>query len=1015
MTRALALLYLALLAHNAAYAIDPNRAVSQYVRHRWGFEQGFPRGAVYAITQTADGFLWIGTDAGLVRFDGLHFTLVTDPSGAVNVERVLGLSPDREGNLWIRLPGPTLVRYRAGAFERAPLESQYEHTTATTISNEGALLTSAAYYGVLRYGKGRFEFVAPADPSVRSPIISMAQTPDGDIWMGTRDSGIFRIQKKKTFAVVTGLPDPKVNALLPGRGRDLWIGTDGGLVRWNGAELTSDGIPPGLANLQVLAIARDRDENLWVGTNSTGLLRIKGTEVSALSQQAGARPEAVTAVFEDREGNVWTGTANSIERLRDSAFTTYSDAEGLPTGGNIPIFVDSEMRLWFPPASGGLHWSKDGKHGSIALDGLHRDIVYSIAGSGAELWVGRQRGGLTRLRTIDGITQATTYTQANGLAQNSVYSVHQGRDGAVWAGTLSGGVSRLQAGRFSTFTTRNGLASNTVASISEASNGTMWFATPNGLSEFAREEWRTYTTNHGLPSKNINCLLEDSSGALWVGTASGLAFRAGSKFVVPRGATPPLREQILGIAEDRLGFLWITTASHVLRVRRDKLARGTVTEADIREYGIADGLHGIEGVKRHRSVVSDPIGRIWLSMNRGISVVDPPRLASTSAPVFAHVQSIAADGTRIPLDGDLKIPPGRQRVMIGYTGLGLSVPERVRFRYWLDSFDKGWSEPVATREAIYTNLSPGQYRFRVVASNPEGQWNGSEASLAFEVEAAFWQTWAFRLSTLLACVLACVAIYRFRLHALTGKLNDRFEERLSERTRIARELHDTLLQGLLSASMQLHVADDRLAAGSPAKPLVGRVLELMRQVVDEGRTAVRGLRSPDAGSQDLEEAFSRMKEEFAPEDKVDYRVIVDGQRQTLHPVLRDEVYRIGREAVVNAFRHARANNIEVQLEYSKRQLRFLVRDDGCGIDRDVLKRGRENHWGLSGMRERAERIGVRLKLMSSPTAGTEVEICVPGHIAFESWAPERRLKFLKKLYRPKRGLERTRLGDRDER
>jgi signal transduction histidine kinase len=324
--------------------------------------------------------------------------------------------------------------------------------------------------------------------------------------------------------------------------------------------------------------------------------------------------------------------------------------------------------------------------------------------------------------------------------------------------------------------------------------------------------------------------------------------------------------------------------------------------------------------------------------------------------------------------------------MFGYTGLSLSVPERVRFRYRLDGFDHDWSEPVATREAVYTNLSPSSYRFRLIASNSDGVWSSEEAAIGFEVDPLFWQTWWFRASGVMGCMIAGLAVYRFRLHQMTRRLSVRFEERLAERTRIAQELHDTLLQGFLSVSMQVHVANDRLPADSPIQPALTRVLQLMGQVIDEGRNTVRGLRSSSGSSFDLEHAFSRIQEELAPDSmagsQIEFRVIVDGEPRPLHPLLRDEVYRIGREALINAFRHSRATRIDLELKYSYSHLRVLVRDNGCGIDPQILGSGVDGHWGLSGMRERADQIGGQFHVWSSAAAGTEIELSVPSHVAF---------------------------------
>ena len=311
-------------------------------------------------------------------------------------------------------------------------------------------------------------------------------------------------------------------------------------------------------------------------------------------------------------------------------------------------------------------------------------------------------------------------------------------------------------------------------------------------------------------------------------------------------------------------------------------------------------------------------------------------------------------------------------------------PERMRFRYQLEGYDTNWSEPTAARDATYTQIGPGSYRFRVIASNPDGVWNSEEASIGFRIAPLLWQTWWFRLSVASVCAIAILGLYRIRLHSLAAQLNLRFEERLEERNRIAHELHDTLLQGFLSASMQLDMALDQIPEDSPAKQPLGSVLETMKRVIDEGRNVVRGLRSSSGVFADLPEAFSRIRDEVALNDDVGFRVIVLGRARPLHPVLRDEVYRIGREALINAVRHSRAKNIEVELEYTDRQFRVLIRDNGCGMDSAVLRSGKHGRWGLPGMRERSERIGGRLHIWSSASAGTEVELSVPGLVAFES-------------------------------
>jgi ligand-binding sensor domain-containing protein/signal transduction histidine kinase len=991
-----------------AQALDPNRAMSDYVRDRWGIAQGFPGGPVYAITQTADGYLWIGAEKGLVRFDGLNFRLFDHTnSTAIPAGPVLDLMTDAEGNLWIRPQSRNMLRYRDGTFQDVmpDLDSAHFGVTAMCQGAKGDVLFAVRTNGAFIYSAGRFEKLLSTAGMSNLLVISMAKTGDGKIWMGTRDAGLFFMSEGQIFAVTKGLPDRKINHLLAVGDRELWIGTDNGVVRWNGDQSTRAGASDALDHIQALAMTRDRESNVWIGTGS-GLLRLNAGGVSSLEAGDHGSTGAVNTIFEDREGNLWVGGVRGIERLRNSAFMTYSAGGARSSGGNGPVYVDVEGRIWFAPSGGGLYWQKGGQTGQVKNAGLDQDIIYSLTGSKGELWIGRRRGGLTHLKYNDDLLTTETYTQAEGLAQNSIYAVHQSRDRTVWAGSLSGGLTRFKDGKFTTYTAANGLPSNTITCILESSDGTIWVGTASGLSSLSQDHWTIYGGLDGLPPGSVNCLLEDASGAIWIGTDNGIAVLRAGQVQVPTDVSGALHEAILGVAEDRNGWLWVSTANHILRVERDKLLGGATGEADVREFGLADGLRSVEGVKRHRSVVTDALGQIWFSTNRGLSMIDPGQVATNSIPTLVHIEEVTADGSVVDLQGAVHIPGARQRITFSYAGLSLSVPERVKFRYKLDGFDQDWSEPIATREAVYTNLGPGSYRFRVIASNSDGLWNGLESAIQFEIEPVFWQTWWFRLACLMVMGLVILFFYRLRLHRLTRQLNVRFEERLAERTRIAQDLHDTLLQGFLSASMQLHVAADHLPTDSPAKPLVSRVLELMRQVIDEGRTAVQGLRSSNHGSADLAQSFSGIRRELDLQEQIDYRITVEGSARPLHPVIRDEVYRISREALVNAFRHSRASNIEVVLEYGSKHLRILVRDDGCGIDPQVLRSGREGHWGIRGMRERAEEIGARFKVWSGAGTGTEVELSIPSDIAFESHPGKRRWRWFAKWQPRKTRAER---------
>jgi PAS domain S-box-containing protein len=771
----------------SASALDPTRTESQYLHDSWGIERGWPGGSVTAIAQASDGYLWIGTDKGLVRFDGLSFHQIDraypDP---ILIGPVRSLVVDAGDSLWILLQNTQVFRYHNGSFELIRGDTE-NGASAMARGTSGAVLLSSLAEGTLTYSDNKFRSLSSAivppdavkvpnseDPGQRethfswydrlaaltSLVIAMAQTNDGRIWLGTEHQGLFYLKEGRVASASNGRYDAKINCILPLHNSELWVGTTKGVLRWSGTEPTLAGVPSSLLNLEVLSLLSDRDSNIWVGT-SRGLFRYNANGVDLLSTTG-----PVSALFEDREGNIWIGSTRGLERLRDSAFVTYS-LPNLKSQSMGSLHVDSGGRTWIAPIQGGLRWLKGGKNGVVTADGIANDVVYSIAGSGKDdVWVGRQQGGLTHLRYSGNSFTAKTYTQADGLAQNEVYAVYQSRDGTVWSGTLSGGVSELKNGQFTNYTTRDGLPANTVSSIAEGPDGTMWFGTPNGVSAISQKGWRAYTGNDGLPSKDVNCLLQDSTGILWIGTAEGLAYLSDGQVHVPGGVPESLQAPIFGIEEDKNGRLWIGTSDHVLRVSRDKLLRGVVKAIDIREYDQADGLESTEGVKRSRSVVSDSAGRIWFSLSGGMSVVNPSQINDNSVPALPHIEAITADNTTANLAAFVQIPPSPRRITFEYTGLSLVAPGRIRFRYFLENFDSSWSQPVAAREAVYTNLGPGSYRFRLVASNSEGLWNGPETAITLIVAPAYYQTYWFRFSCIAVFVALLWACYQTRVHQL---------------------------------------------------------------------------------------------------------------------------------------------------------------------------------------------------------------------------------------------------------
>jgi PAS domain S-box-containing protein len=748
-----------------ARGLDPNRLPSQYVREEWTTGSRFSGGAVNTIAQTADGFLWIGTDRGLIRFDGFDFKFVPFPSDTTASKvPILQLLVDAAGKLWLRPQGTDVLRQLDRKFENVTYGAEVLESQITAVSKDsnGGVLLSDIAKGTFRFKGDEIQRLAmPTVLPGSSPVISMAETAEGKIWMGTLGAGLFLFADGRAGKIDAGLPDRKINCLLPISNEELWVGTDYGLYHGNGNGFRRVELPSFLGNVQVLSILRDRESNIWVGT-TRGLLRINGKGISFSEENELRGDGGITVLFEDREGNLWIGGARGLGRIRDSAFVTYSSISDRRFEHNGPVYVDPEGRTWFAPAQGGLYVLQN-DHVQPVPSIPPDEVVYSISGREDVVWVGRQRGGLTRLRFRNGAIASQSYTEANGLAQNSAYAVYESRDGSVWAGTLNGGVSKFKDGHFTTYTTTNGLASNTVSSILETRDGAMWFATPSGLSSFSNGQWKTYTTVEGLPSPEVNCLFEDSSGTLWSGTSAGLASFGSGHFQIPNESPDVLREQILGMADDKSGRLWIATSRHVLRVPRDKVLSGVVKAVDVHEYDQADGLESTEGVKRSRSVASDSVGSIWFSLSRGLSVVNPSQINDNSVPALPHIEAITADNNTANLDALVQIPPSPRRITFKYTGLSLASPERIRFRYLLEGFDSSWSQPVAAREAVYTNLGPGPYRFRLVASNSEGLWNGPETAIAFKVAPAYYQTYWFRLLCVAAFLAFLWGLYQLRV------------------------------------------------------------------------------------------------------------------------------------------------------------------------------------------------------------------------------------------------------------
>jgi ligand-binding sensor domain-containing protein len=554
---------------SAVFALSGKKTIEQYVHTTWGVDKGYLGGTVYAIAESKDGYIWLGTERGLVRFDGFEFTLVEPPlADQKPMGAVRGLVEDEAGSLWVRLNGSRILRYRDGVFEDAASKFDVSDVAFTAMARDysGNLLLWGPQKKTVRFRDDGFRPVFPKDQS-EGIVISVLETASGPLWLGTRDAGLCRLENGKLIPI---LPESKlgiVNALAPSDRGGIWIGSTTGLHLWERGALVDLELPAQLRKAQVFALVEDHDHNLWAGTDS-GLYRIDAERRVVTGVYRSSDDTGVSSVYEDRVGDIWFAGSHSIERLRDGMFTSISSPKTALKEIGGPVFVDKAGRTWFGPASGGLFRLENGVVARVDVPGLDNDVIYSIDGGEDELWLGRQQGGLTVLERNGNDWASRTFTRKDGLAQDSVYTVTRTRDGSVWAGTVSGGVSVLRHGHFKTYTVNNGLSSNAIFSSTEGRDKRMWFASPGGLLCFDRDHWVTYGGAATGDSLNVKTVFEDSSSVVWVGTSHGLARLDHDEIELVHDAPRALSEEVLGIGEDAQGSLWTVTDQHVLQIDR---------------------------------------------------------------------------------------------------------------------------------------------------------------------------------------------------------------------------------------------------------------------------------------------------------------------------------------------------------------------------------------------------------------------------------------------------------------
>ena len=965
-----------LLAASSAFALDPHKGLTQYSRTTWTQQQELPQDTVRAIVQTADGYLWVGTDEGLARFDGYDFTTFRKDSGDLPSNSITALAATPDGALWIGTPNG-LTQYRDKRFHTYTIKSGLPDDAITWLypDHRGALWIVAGEY-LSRFADGRFINFAPGPDLPVSAVRLVCEDPNHDLWVAGF-GGVGKMAGGK-FTMVIG------SAALAGligtsmavdaRGT-LWLaGNQGLLRRLPDGRMHKFGTADGLPDLRLRTVLPDRDGGIWVGSDA-GLARLEGDRFIVTPAEGVHERTQVRCLFEDREGDLWVGTNTGLIRLRDDIFTVYGKSEGLPSDQPTVVFQDRAGKVWVGFADSGLlQFSNEGGPQFSVREGLPGDQVFSIRQArNGDLLIG-VHGGVARMHG----ERFSAFTPPDPFSRVNVYDAMEDTAGDVWLAT-PGGLIRMHGNHAETVIPGGPVLVMGVSTLCQSRDGAIWAGTfGKGLWRIRGAEPRLYTTADGLSSDQIRTLYEDGEGTLWIGTFDGgLDELRDGRMRSYTERDGLLSDNVARIADDGES-LWLSTTRGICRVAKRQLrdlAAGKRRSLDPANYGVEDGLRSAQCAPANPIAaggVRTSDGDLWFTTSRGLAVLDPatrqrPRLAPVP-----YLVEMKANGEPVDVERAAKLPPESQRVEFRYTALHLSAPEQVQYSYKLEGVDPDWVPAGSRRTTNYNSLRHGRYRFLVRASL--GGAAAAERPYDFEVLPHFYDTAWFRILAVALAVAAASGLYGLRLR----QIRSRFALVLEERARLAREIHDTLAQGFVGISSQLDaVAMCLTDEASPARKYLDMARKMARHSLTEARRSVMDLRSSVLEGQDLASALESGARVWTAGSGVEATVHAEGPPGELPQAMEQHLLRIAQEAVTNVLKHAGAKKIAIHLRFSERKLRLKIEDNGRGFEEQDVFSSLGGHFGLIGMRERAERLGGELRLESRPGVGTEVEVTVP--------------------------------------
>ncbi len=960
------------------YALDPSLALTQYIHRIWQVTQGLPQAAIYSIWQTHEGYLWLGTQTGLVRFDGVRFTTFDNPNmPALKNAWVGNLLEDQQQNLWIGTNDAGLFRLHDGVIKRfSSADGLPSDSVHCLVPGRNGGLWVCTSRGLAQINGDRISAYGPAQGLPADAILAAAQNRDGTLWVADEHSrlGIWDGRHLRNHPLKY-LPEyGSVRALLSSGDGAVWVGTTDGLIRIQSGQEHLFTVKDGLADDGVFSLAQSRDGSLWIGTKN-GFSRMRQGEIESFGTNQGLSQSTVFALHEDQEGGLWVGTKHGLNQFLDGRAVPFTASEGLPSNETGPVFQDRHGAVWVGTLDAGLG-RFDGRRFTVLTtkDGLVSNSIYALAEDAAgDLWVGTG-GGLSRLR--DGRV-AETFTPARGLPAGRVQCLYRDHGNRLWIGT-SAGLVALQDGRLIAPAGGLGAMGLSILALGEDSARHLFVATEGGgLRVLEKGRLREFAPD-GTPVRDVDALYQDPDGSLWMGTlGSGLRLWKDGKLFSYGVKDGLFDDEVYGIARDAQDRLWMACSKGIFGVNRSDLLRfaaGKIANFQSTPYSPTDVLRTIEckaGVQPAVWRMQD--GSLWFSTIRGLLVIDPKSLLHKLPPPEVVIEEVTVNGQSEPPAEIDQLPPGQKNIEFRYTGLAYRLPGRITFRHMLEGFDKGWINAGTRREAYYANLPPGKYRFRVTACNIDGTCNDTGSTVAFTLAPHYYQRAWFWPLVALAVALGAWLVYQVRIQAL----KEHFRIILAERNRIARELHDTLIQGFSGVTMQMQALAARWP-GSGESKVLEEIIQDAGTCLRDARRSVAGLRNSTGPKSGLSSAIAQAARQITETGDVHLHLNLDEGPSDLGAEAEYNLLRIAQEAVTNSVKHSGARTIEVALQSEPDAVRLLVRDDGTGLPSDGGVRTAPGHYGLTGMRERAVQIGAHLQLDSTPGEGTTVCVVLPA-------------------------------------